>query len=627
MKSKPALAPASAEMTAWLVAGLLMLATIAVYWPATRCNFINFDDDLYVTANVHVQNGLTLEGVKWAFTNPVASNWHPFTMLSHMLDCEVFGLNPRGHHLTSVLLHALNVALVFALLRQMTGAMWRSGFVAALFAVHPLHVESVAWVAERKDVLSGFWGLLSLLFYVRSAQNRTAAETGETGGTKVPVPRARHLSRDYVLALFFLALGLMSKAMLVTLPFVMLLLDYWPLDRLRPGRARGLLVEKIPFLALAGLGSIVTLAVQHQAGATAGVESLPLGARAGNALVSYCRYLEKLFYPENLTVFYPHPGYWPWAKVLLAGVFLCGVSALVYAQRRRYPFLLMGWLWFIGMLLPVIGLVQVGDQSMADRYAYLPSLGVFITAVWGAYELTRRWHGIVIALSVACSAAIFVAIMLTQQQLGYWRDSQTLFQHALDITVNNHIAHNNLGAVLENEGQLDEAIGHYREAIRIRSNDTAAHYNLGNALFKQGRFDEAIGEYQEALRLDPDDVRAHINLGNCFYKKGQFEGAISQYQEAIRLEPDNAAVGYNLAKALDKQGQTDGAIQQYEQVLRLNPGYAEAHNNLGFLLQAKGRIDEAITEYQEAIRLKPDYMAARNNLAGALELKNPPAGR
>jgi tetratricopeptide (TPR) repeat protein len=467
--------------------------------------------------------------------------------------------------------------------------------VAAVFGLHPLHVESVAWVAERKDVLSTFFGLLALWFYARYAQNKKTLN-------------AQLSTLNYTMALFFFALGLMSKPMLVTWPFVMLLLDYWPLGRVRiadcglrsqknsvpqlPGattcrveterrreRSEGgstlnsdqsransqlstiwkLVAEKIPFFALAAVTSIVAFVVQKQTGNLTAVENLPLGARSGNALISYCRYLGKLFWPVDLAVFYPHPGHWPLEQVLLAGGLMLAISVLLVVQRGRYPFLLMGWLWFVGTLVPVIQLVQTGSHAMADRYAYIPSLGVLILAIWGAYELTRRWQYRVIALSVAGWAAIVLCLGLTRQQLGYWQDNETLFGHALEVTENNYLAHK--------------------------------------------------------------------VLGDVFLEKNQTDEAISQYQEAIRLAPDYAKAHYNLGVALEKEGQTDEATRQYQETIRLKPDYAEAHNNLGAALGRKGQIDEAIRQFQEAIRLKPDFVKAHNNLAAALEMKNAPAGR
>ena len=386
-------------------------------------------------------------------------------------------------------------------------------------------------------------------------------------------------------------------------------------------------MEKIPFFALAAAGSVVTLLVQHRAGAVAAAASLPLGARVENAVISYCRYLGTLLWPTDLAVFYPHPGYWPMAEVLAAVVLLAGVTALVVAKRRSFPFLLMGWLWFFGTLVPVIGLVQAGDQSMADRYLYLPSLGIFISVAWGGYALTRRWQQQLVVLSFAGAAAIFLCVSLTWDQIGYWQDSETLFRHALEVTDGNYIAHNNLGALLEDRGNFDEAIGHLQEAVRLKPTDAPAWFNLGNACYGSGRFDEAVAGYQQALRLEPDDPDAHKNLGNALYKKGQLDEAIDQYQEAIRLKPEDATIRFNLAKVLDKKGQTDEAIAQTQAAIRLRPDYAEAHNNLGYLLQKAGRIDEAISEYEEALRLKPDYALARNNLANAQQMKSAAPGR
>ena len=624
-QSKPAPTIASAPVMAqsrfpvWLMAALLALVTMALYWPATGHDFVNYDDDEYVLDNTHVTSGLTWEDARWAFRSGYAANWHPVTWLSHMLDCQMFGLNPWGHHLTNVLLHALNAALVFALLRQMTGATWRSLLVAALFAVHPLRVESVAWVAERKDVLSACFGLLALVFYARYARQRSVVASPETKAGVVPALGPRPARLDYGLALFFLALGLMSKPMLVTWPLVMLLLDYWPLERFKPGSVWRLVREKIPFFALAAATSVVTFVVQG--GAMTMGENFPLGVRSGNALISYCRYLGKLFWPRGLGVFYPHPEHWPPAKVLLASGVILGISMLLFAQRRRSPFLLMGWLWFVGMLVPVIGLVQVGDQAMADRYTYLPSLGLLILAIWGAYELTQRWRYAVVALSVAGWAAIVLCLVLTRQQLGHWKDSETLFRHALEVTENNHIAHNNLGNALEKKGQIDEAIRQFQEALRLKPDDALSHNNLGSALEKKGQTDEAISQYQEALRLKPDLALAHHNLGLALAEKGRNDEAISQYQEAIRLKPYYADPHYNLGIALGKKGRNDEAVSQYQEAIRLKPYYAAPHNNLGNALVRKGQTDEAIRQYQEALCLKPDYIEAHYNLANVLYMK------
>jgi Flp pilus assembly protein TadD len=556
-----------------------------------------------------------------------------------MLDCQLFGLAPRGHHLTNVLLHALNAMLIFALLQQMTGATWRSLSVAALFAVHPLRVESVAWVAERKDVLSGCFGLLALIAYARYAEVQSLKSKVQS-----PPPASRithhvshftfHVSRRpphaaifYLLSLGLFALGLMSKPMLVTWPFVLLLLDYWPLERFQRRSAGRLVTEKIPFFVLAVVASVVTFMVQQRGGAVMAAETLPLSVRGGNALISYCRYLGKLFRPTDLAVFYPHPGSWPLESVLLAGGLIAGLSVLLFVKRRGYPFLLMGWLWYLGTLVPVIGLIQVGDQSMADRYSYLPLIGVLVLAVWGVCELTRGWHYPVFALPVAGSMAIVLCMALTRQQLGYWKDSETLFRHALAVTEKNQVAYNNLGSALDEKGQTDEAIRLYEKALRLKPDDATAHTNLGIALARKGQTDEAIRQYQEALRLKPDYAEPHYSLGNLLARAGQIDEAMREYQEAVRLKSDYAAAHNNLGFALVRKGQLDEAIRQYREAIRLKPDYAGAHYNLGFVLLKLGQTDEAIRQFQEALRLKPDYAEAQNSLARALAMKNAPAGR
>ncbi len=610
-KSKPAPMRAVTPVVArshfpeWLIAVLLVLVTIALYWPAMRCDFINYDDPDYVTANPHVQGRLNWEGMRWAFSNTEqASYWAPLMWLSHMLACQFFGLNAWGHHLINVLLHAANTALVFLVFQRMTRATWRSLILAALFGWHPLRVESVAWVTERKDVLSTLFWMLTLFAYAKFVASSRVRDSK----SKV----------WYAVALAMFVFGLMSKAMLVTMPCVLLLLDYWPLERFKPGRAWQLVMEKIPFFALAAAAGVVTFVVQKQGGAVKTVGNLPLEARFGNALISYCRYLGKMFWPADLAVFYPHPGYWPLEKVLLAGVFLCGISVLLFRERRRYPVLLMGWLWFVGTLVPVIQLVQSGGQAMADRFTYVPSLGVGILTIWGAYELTGRWRCHKTALAVSGSAAIILCLALTRQQLGYWKDSETLFRHTLEVTENNYLARKVFGDALCEKGRTGEAVSQFQEAIRLKPGYAPAHISLGIALLNQGHADGAISQFQEALRLNPDDARAHNNLGNALDKNGQTGAAISQYQEAIRLKPDDFGARYNLGIALLSQGQTGAAISQFQEAIRFKPDDADARINLGIALFKQGQTGGAISQYQEAIRLKPDDADAHYNLGIAL---------
>ena len=643
----PALA-AVRHPAAWL-AVVLVLGTFTLYWPAIHLPFINYDDPLYVTANPRVLAGLSWDNMVWAFTSGHADNWHPVTWLSLMLDASLFGPSPAGFHVTSVLLHAVNSALLFWLLLRLTGTLWRSAMVAALFAWHPLHVESVAWVTERKDVLSGGLGFLALLFYVYYVQSRSESPT--------PASRSRWY---YGLSLLAFTLGLLAKPMLVTWPAVLLLLDYWPLGRLQPGRWKSLVVEKIPFFALAVGDSLVTYLVQHKEGAVAAWVKLPFGLRCENALISYVRYLGKTFWPRNLAVFYPHPGVWPFATVMVSALVLAGVTAALWTQRRRRPFLLMGWLWFVGTLVPVIGVVQVGQQAMADRYMYIPSVGVFILLVWGAAALTRgrRWPGLFLAFAGATS--LVLCVVFTRQQLGYWHNSETLFRHSLAVTENNYIARNNLGDALLAAGQATAAIPEYQETVRLQPDNAIAHFNLGvaflktsqtdaairefqnvlqlqpdyapahyalgNALLNAGQTNAAISEFQAHLRLEPDDYDAHFNLGYLCLKQGQYASAAAQFQAATGLQPDSASAHYNLGVALNMLGQPATAISEFQTAIRLNPDYALAHDHLGIALAGQGRLDEAISEFQAALRIKPDYASAQNNLARALALKSPPPG-
>jgi tetratricopeptide (TPR) repeat protein len=601
----------------WLLAALLVLVTVALYWPALRYDFVNLDDNVYVTENPYVQSGLTWAGVKWAFSNTQqAAYWAPMMWLSHMLACQLFGLNPWGHHLINVLLHAANVVLVFFLLRQLTGATWRSLFVAALFGWHPLRVESVAWVTERKDVLSACFGLLALIFYVRFAQQQGTRSKQQWTSISL-------ILSSYCWSLFFFALGLMSKPMLVTWPLVMLLLDWWPLGRVtgdgwQVTRVRGLVWEKVPFLALALVMSAVTFAAQKYDDSVVSISALPFDARGANALVSYCRYLKKLFWPSDLAIYYPHPGTWPMGKVALAGGLLLIITALCFAARRRHPFLLMGWLWFVATLLPVIGLVQAGWVAMADRFTYAPSLGVLILAVWGVNELAGRWRYRAIGLSVAGCAAIALCLGITRQQLGCWKDSEFLFRHTLAVAENSYLARNGFGLALDQKGQTDAAIAQFQEAIRLKPDYAMAYNNLGAALDEQGRTDEAIRQIEEAIRLKPDYANAHNNLGIAFLKENRIDEAISQFQEVIRLRPDFAEAYNHLGNTLGRKGEIGEAIKQFEEAIRRQPNFAEAYNDLGIALLGKNRDDAAIHEFELAIRLQPDFADARHNLGIAL---------
>jgi len=637
-----------------LIGLLLIVATLGAFWQVRSHDFLNYDDDIYVTENPQVQKGFTRKSVIWAFTSGYASNWHPLTWLSHMLDCQLFGLNPGGHHLTNLMLHLANTLLLFLLLNRMTSAFYRSAFVAALFALHPLHVESVAWVAERKDVLSTLFWMLTMWTYFLYVEH----------------PR---LGR-YLLTLVVFTLGLMTKPMLVTLPCVLLLLDYWPLDRLAmrksvdsinsgaqkrlsssPQRAflLRLFWEKVPFFAFAAVSSGVTFLVQQSSGAVKPVELFPLSIRIANGLVSYVSYMGKMIWPLHLAVFYPHPGSsLPMWLAGAAGLLLLGISVAVIRAGRRHPYLAVGWLWYLGTLVPVIGLVQVGMQAMADRYTYVPLIGLFIMIAWGIPELTRGWRHGRVALRMVAGSLLAALMVCTWMQLRHWKNNMTLFEHALHTTDNNYLAYDSLGNTLAQQGKIEEAIAHYSAALRIKpdfvishnnlglallqrgdveqaithftaalryqSHFPEAHNNLGLALARQGYVGRAIDHYLEAIRLRPDYPEAHNNLGNALASQGMFEQAISHYSEALRLKPEDAEAHSNLANVLATKAKFKEAIDHYAQALLIKPDNFEAHYNLGVILADQGKFDEAIDHYSQALRLKPEDAEAHYNLGNAL---------
>lgn len=524
---------------------VLIVTTSAAYLPVRNYEFV-FDDGQYVVENQYVRSGLNRKSIIWAFTTTYAANWHPLSWLSHMLDCELFGVNPGWHHLINVLLHTANTLLLFFFLRAITGALWRSGLVAALFALHPLHVESVAWVAERKDVLSTFFWILTMWGYVRYVRHPGVGR--------------------YVVVLLFFVMGLMAKPMLVTMPFVLLLLDYWPLCRLRVGQIgcdynspqrvplAYLLWEKVPLLVFSVGSSVITLIAQRSGGALRSLQSIKLSVRIANALVSYVSYIKKVIWPSDLAVLYPYSKTMAGWKVAGAGILLVFISLLAIKAFRRQPYFAVGWFWYLGTLVPVIGLVQVGSQAMADRYTYVPLIGIFILIVWGTCELASNWPQGKIAFALLATTVISSLVVTTRLQLSYWANNVTLFRHAVAVTANNYLAHNNLGVVLSDKGQRGEAIAHYKEALAINPDYPSAHNNLGFELFVQGELDRAIFHFSEALRLNPDFMDAHNNLGVALIKMKKPEEAIYHFRQALRIEPDNVGVEYNLRKALRSVG-------------------------------------------------------------------------
>ena len=589
----------------------LSLLVFGVYWQVGGYAFTNIDDGMYVSENPIVLRGLTLEGVRWAFTTFHAANWHPLTWLSHMLDVEFFGPSAGWHHRMNVLYHLLNTELLFLVLWRITGGMWQSAFVAALFGVHPLHVESVAWVAERKDVLSTLFWILTMGAYLRYARRPGIG---------------RYLQ---VTAVF--ALGLMCKPMMVTLPFVLLLLDWWPLGRLATSDSphfpswrfslpvvSRLAWEKVPLLGMSAISCAITYLAQAKGKSIFSFEQIPFGSRISNAFVSYVIYLGKTVWPSSLAVFYPHPATvhanipaWEIAGAILL---LCGFTIMALRQGHSRPYLAMGWLWYLGTLVPVIGVVQVGGQALADRYTYVPLIGIFIAVAWGIPPIlsARRYRQLVLG---AFAGALLVALSVTAWvQVGYWRDSVTLLSRAVAITDRNWLAMNNLGASYGKLGQHQRAIGYCREALRIKPDFAEAWTSLGVSYDALGQYQQAIGYYREALRIKPDFAEAWYNLGISDGKLGRYQQAIGYYREALRIKPDFAEAWSNLGVSYDALGQDQQAIGYFLEALRIKPDFAEAWYNLGVSYGKLGLHQQAIPIYQEALRIKPDYVEAWNNL-------------
>lgn len=599
-----------------LISVFLALAILGIYRQVNEFEFVSFDDPMYVQENVHVHGGITRDSIIWAFSTTYAGNWHPLTWISHMADVEIFGMNPGMHHMTNVFFHIANSIVLFLLFAGMTGSTWRSAFAAALFALHPLHVESVAWISERKDVLSAFFGLLSLLCY--------AWYTRRPGVVR------------YIPVLLLFVLSLLAKPMFVTLPFVLLLFDFWPLRRFpvaghpapESGKGSGgdggrlsrafplyLIAEKVPLFALSALSSIVTFYAQHKGGAVSTLELLPLWERAGNAAVSYASYLGKMLWPAHLAVFYPYPAGLGVFKAAAAAAMLAAITVLCIHGMRRFSYMIVGWLFYLGTLVPVIGIVQVGSQAMADRYTYVPLIGIFIMTAWGITDLLQgsalKRH----VLVGASASAIALCSFSAYTQAGFWKDSMTLFSHALDVTEGNYLAHDSLGGALQKQGDFDRAISHYRQAISLKPGYRLALNNLGSALYAKGRTAEAISQYRKTLRMYPEYAGAHYNLGVALSACNRTEEAIRHYREAIRLDPDNAEARNNLGFILAGQGNCREAVSLYREALRIKPGFTKASMNLGSALACLGELDEALRVVREAHEMTRGEQAIALRLA------------
>jgi protein O-mannosyl-transferase len=656
MKDMP-LGPFCEKHRILLLSAALVVLTFAAFEGLRRNDFVKFDDPEYITENTRIQSGLTLDSIVWAFKSGEAANWHPLTWISHMVDIQLFGLNPAGHHLHNLALHILATVLLFWVLSGMTGAVWRSAFVAMAFAIHPVHVESVAWGAERKDVLCAVFWMLTMAAYLSYARR---------GGVF-----------RYLLVVVCFALGLMAKPMIITLPIVLLALDLWPLGRwsrgvagrialktdpktapkataktasqtCRPASPARLILEKIPLFALTLTSCAITFLVQRSGGAVAGLD-VPISFRLANAVLSYGRYLGKLVLPINLAVIYPLPPEgWPFWMPLVSALVLIAITALVLYGSRKRPYLIAGWIWYVVTLVPVIGLVQVGSQAMADRYTYLPSIGILIMAAWGAADLSAKWPHRNPAWAVAGGVLGILMIVGTHIQTSYWKDGATLYGHTLAVTRNNYALHCCLGTVLEDQGKLDEAEQQYRESMRICPTFTEAHLCLGQVFELRGQYADAVGcyeqarqlnaadfrvpfkvaeaqtkigaladaasNYQQSLRMNPGFAKAYVGLGQVLAAQQKYSEAMQAYDQAMRLDPTDPGLYYRIGAVWAQQGVLDKAAESMRQSLRMNPNLTEAYIALGIVFQKLGRPDEAINQFRMAVKVKPDSAEAWSNL-------------
>jgi Flp pilus assembly protein TadD len=615
-----------------MICAALALLTVIAFWPITGAEFISFDDPDYVTDNPMVQRGLTVEGLAWAFTTGHSGNWHPLTWLSHMLDWQIYGPKAAGHHTTNLLFHLANSIILFIALQRMTRATWRSAVVAALFAVHPLHLESVAWVSERKDVLSTFFGLISLLSYIRHVQSGVAEAT----------------RRDYWFALVSFGCALLGKPMLVTLPFVFLLLDFWPLQRITlqqsdRRKAAGLVIEKAPFFAVSFISCAITFAVQRAGGAVRSVEEFSFWHRLGNTLISYATYLRKMVWPDDLAIFYPHSATLSAGPILVSFLIILGISVIAVLPLRSRPYMLIGWCWFLGTLVPVIGLVQVGEQALADRYSYIPLVGIFIAMTWWIGDLLARQNRLIKAIPAI--VALAACALLTWRQSHVWQNNQTLFTHALAVTEKNYIAHNhlatdfirknqilearehlvraveyrptfadalvNLGTIIAEEGNLAEAESLFSKAVTFAPQFEEAHYNLANLLKAEGQFTRAIQHYEEVLRSNPENGDAHSALGFIYANSGNMDLALTHFTKAAQLKPDDAAAQHNIGLAFIAKGSLDSAIDHLMKAVELNRDFLPAHYQLGIIFHKTGDTEGAIRHLSIVIQLDPENAEAR----------------
>jgi tetratricopeptide (TPR) repeat protein len=585
----------------------LVVMSLSVFWPVTQNEFLIYDDEDYILENRFVSKGWTKDGFIWAFNSKLHGHWHPLTWLSHMTDVQLFGLDSKAHHLMNLLFHTASVLLLFRVLNRMTGTIWQSAFAAAVFAFHPLNVESVAWAAERKNVLSTLLWMLTLMTYVRYSEQPGLLR--------------------YLLTLSLFAMGMMSKVMIITLPCVLLLLDYWPLCRLRWGQSCGpvhdrfqktsflkLLLEKIPFFALGLITALLTLYLIYSGrGVRAGTSYLRENY-VGINLVSYVEYLYKMFWPKDLTISYLAPYKAVLWQAVGSGILLAIITLFAFWMVRRMPPLLVGWLWYLGTLVPVLRVFTRAPLAIADRYMYIPMIGILLMVSWGVPELIGRWRRRTFFLGPLACAVIAVCITLTWSQLRYWQDSVSLFRHTLAIIPDHSLAHTNLGVALKRKGMLDEAISHFEKALKKRPDFDKALVNLAATLNQQGKTQEAIPFYEKAVQIKPNHPELHNDLGLALYRQGRIREATDHFLEAVSLNPRSSKIQNNVGMAYARDGEFSKAMVHFQEAVRLDPDFADAHNNMGNVFAEVGKIDDAVQAYEKALEINPSFVGARLNL-------------
>lgn len=591
----------------------ILISILAVYGQLHDYQFITLDDPTYVKENSHIREGLTLNGMYWSLTSVYSSNWHPLTWLSHMIDIELYGMDAGRHHMSNIIFHIINSLLLLLTLIRFTGNLWRSSVVAALFALHPINMEVVAWVSQRKTLLCFFFWLLALLSY----------------HSYVQLPgRGRYLS-----VLLFFILGIVSKQAIVVFPFALMLLDYWPLGRYQihkhepdsamggSGIFRALVKEKIPFFVIAFAGSMLTYFAQKSGGAVSTFDILPLNARIANALLSFSTYLSKAFWPHNLAILYPFPDSIPIWRVGVSTILLGFITYCAVRTARRHPYFIVGWLWYLLILLPVIGIVQIGIQAMADRYAYVSLVGIFIVLTWGLSEVSQAWDHRKLKLTALAITSLLVLMASAYKQAQTWRNSVTVFKQALSVSTDNYLAYNNMGFAFSSQNRMDDAIKYYAVALKLKPDYADARFNLGVALFTKGKYGEAADQFTRALRMNPYNTKSLNNLGAALTKLGRVDEALQHYKAAIRINPQYVEAHRNLAHTLFERGEYLEAMRQYRFVIRLDPSNKHAHNNLGIILIKLGKTDDAIYHFSHALRIDNNFEEAQYNLTKAKMLR------